>query len=142
MVSCLNEAIVMEMFRSYRKQYREEHQIVGDNYDLDIHRRCAYTREHKLKAIDYVLNTWDWHPKTRVLVHISQYFAAKRLIISRTTLHRWLKQKQQIIKQKRGTRRLRLIKTPQQPEMAKKLHFEFEAAREIGRQISHRWFTR
>jgi hypothetical protein len=57
MVSGLNKAIVIEMFWSYRKQYQEEHQIVRDNDDLDIHRRCAYTREHKLKAIDYALNT-------------------------------------------------------------------------------------
>jgi hypothetical protein len=142
MVGGVNEAVVLEMFRAFRSQYREDLDLIGDDDNLELHRRCAYTREHKLRAIDYAITTWERHPRTGGLGHISQYYAAKRLKISRNTLHRWIKSKQKILRQKKGSRRLRLSKVGHEPEMEKKLNLEFEAAREIGRQISHRWFTR
>jgi hypothetical protein len=71
MVGGMNEAVVLSMFQAYRKQFREALDLVGDDGDLELHRRRAYTREHKLKAIDYALTTWERHPKSHQLVHIS-----------------------------------------------------------------------
>jgi hypothetical protein len=71
MIGGMNEAVVLNMFRTYRKQYQEALDLIGEDDDLELHRRCAYTREHKLKAIDYALTTWERHPKTQQLVHIS-----------------------------------------------------------------------
>jgi hypothetical protein len=48
--------MVLEMFRSYRNNFVRELNILGDD-ENQISRRCAYTREHKLAAIDYALNT-------------------------------------------------------------------------------------
>ena len=58
MVSGVNEAVVLEMFQSYRRNFRLELNIIGDNND-EINRQCIYTREYKLAAIDYALNTWE-----------------------------------------------------------------------------------
>lgn len=142
MVGGVNEATVVEMFQLYRKQYREDQHLIGDDDDRDIHRRYAYTREHKLVAIDYTLNTWERDPRTGQLEHISRYYAAKRLKVTRITLTSWVKKKKKILAQKRGSRRLQQLKAGRHPEMENKLNQEFEEARDIGRKISHSWFTR
>lgn len=141
MVGGVNEAIVLEMFRSYRSDFRKQLGIDGDDNNTAANRRCAYTREHKLAAIDYTLNTWE-RGVTGVLEHISRYFAAKQLKIDHTLLGRWIKNKQKILHQKRGARRLVLSRVGREPEMEKKLNMDFEVARSIGRQITHRWFNR
>jgi hypothetical protein len=136
----VNETIVLEMFRSYRNNFKKELNIIGDDED-QITRRCAYTREHKLTAIDYVLNTWERLPDGS-MAHISRYYASKRLKINQALLGRWIKNKKTILHQKKGARRMRLLKEGREPEMERKLNIEFEAARDIGRRITHRWFTR
>ena len=50
MVGGVNEAAVLEMFQSYRYNFRTELNIIGEDND-EINRRCAYTREHKLVAM-------------------------------------------------------------------------------------------
>lgn len=140
MVGGVNEAAVLEMFRSYREAFRDQLQIDGDDTSEANH-RCAYTREHKLVAIDYALNTWERTP-TSELQHISRYYVANKLKISGTLITRWIKNKQKILHQKRGARRQRTNNQGKEPVMEKKLNLEFEQARSIGRQITHRWFTR
>lgn len=106
-----------------------------------IYRRCSYTREHKLAAIDYALNTWERLPNGQ-LEHVSKYYVAKRLRIQAALLARWIKSKHRILHLKKGAQRLRLSKVGRHPEMEKKLNLEFEVARSTGRQITHRWFLR
>ena len=142
MVGGVNEQMVVDFFATYRRQYRQEYNILDDDDNWKINRRCSYTREHKLAAIDYAINTWERHPRTNQLDHISKYYAAKMLKIHHTLLTRWIKKKRKILAQKRGARRLQLTKVGRLPELEKKLNQEFEEAREIGRQISHNWFTR
>jgi hypothetical protein len=132
--------MVLEMFRSYRNNFVRELNILGDD-ENQISRRCAYTREHKLAAIDYALNTWERLPDG-TLTHISRYYASKRLKINQALLGRWIKNKKIILHQKRGARRMRLSKAGREPEIERKLNMEFEEARDIGRRITHRWFTR
>jgi hypothetical protein len=57
MIGEMNEAVVLNMFRAYCKQYWEALDLSEEDDDLALHRRCAYTREHRLKAIDYALTT-------------------------------------------------------------------------------------
>jgi hypothetical protein len=57
MIGGINEAVVLNMFRTYRKQYQEALDLIREDDNLELHRRCAYIREHKLKAIDYALTT-------------------------------------------------------------------------------------
>ena len=128
--------MVLEMFRSYRNNFVRELNILGDD-ENQINRRCAYTREHKLAAIDYVLNTQKRLPD-RTFTHISRYYASKRLKINQALLGRWIKNKKMILYQKRGARRMRLTKVGKEPEIERKLNMEFEEARDIERQITHR----
>ena len=87
LIGGVNEMVVIGMFRSYQHEYLEHNSnIVGDN-ENQIYRRCSYTREHKLAAIDYALNTWERSPNGQ-LEHISRYYAAKKLRISNTLLTR------------------------------------------------------
>jgi hypothetical protein len=141
MVGGVNEIMVVEMFRSFQHQFRFDNPLIlGDN-DNEVFRRCSYTREHKLAAIDYALNTWERLPEGR-LVHISRYYAAKRIRVTQSSLTRWIKNKHRILHLKRGAQRLRVSKVGRHPEMEKKLNLDFETARSIGRQITHRWFLR
>jgi hypothetical protein len=87
MVGGVNEAVVIEMFQAYQMNFRDQFHVVGDDSDK-VNRRCAYTREHKLAAIDYALNTWERDPVIRQLIHISRYFAANTLKIERSLLTR------------------------------------------------------
>ena len=57
MVRGVNKAAVVEIFKGYCKDFRELLYIIGDDNNNEINCRCAYTREHKLVAIDYALNT-------------------------------------------------------------------------------------
>jgi len=88
MVSGVNKQIVVEFFTTYQRQYRQELNILDDDDNFEINRRCAYTREHKLAAIAYTINTWERHHRTGHLEHISKYYAARRLKIHHTLLSR------------------------------------------------------
>jgi hypothetical protein len=141
MIGGPNEVMVVEMFRSFQYQFRSNNPLILGDDDNEVFRRCSYTREHKLAAIDLALNTWERLPNGS-LEHVSRYYVAKRLRVHQITLSRWIKNKQRILHMKRGTLRLRLSKVGRHPEMEKRLNSEFEAARSIGRQITHRWFLR
>jgi hypothetical protein len=137
----VNDIAVTEMFRSYQHEFRLGNlNIIGDD-DNEIYRRCSYTREHKLAAIDFALNTWQ-RQLNGTLEHVSRYYVAKRLRITPTTLGRWIKNKHRILALRRGTQRLRLSKVGRHPDLERKLNIDFEAARSMGRQITHRWFLR
>ena len=80
-----NDITVTEMFRSYQYQFRLENLgIIGDD-DNEVYRRCSYTREHKMAAIDFALNTWQRRPNG-TLEHISRYYVPKRLRIHKSLL--------------------------------------------------------
>jgi hypothetical protein len=44
------------MFQTYYKQYQKAFNLIKKDNNLELHRCCAYTREHKLKAINYYFN--------------------------------------------------------------------------------------
>jgi hypothetical protein len=50
--------MILEMFWSFCINFAQELNIIRDNKD-QINKRYAYTREHKLAVINYVLNTWQ-----------------------------------------------------------------------------------
>jgi hypothetical protein len=87
LIGGVNDIAVTEMFRSYQHKFRLRNlNIIGDNNN-EIYRRCSYTREHKLAAIDFALNTWQ-RQLNETLEHVSRYYVAKRLRITPTTLGR------------------------------------------------------
>jgi hypothetical protein len=136
-----NDITVTEQFRAYQHQFRIDHRnILGDD-DNEVYRRCSYTREHKLAAIDFALNTWERMPDGR-LEHVSKYYVSKRLRLHTSLLGRWIKNKHRILALKKGAQRLRLSKVGRHPELEKRLNQLFETARSTGRQITHRWFLR
>ena len=57
MVSRVNKAAVVKMFQAYRRSFRLQLNIIRDDNNYQIHRRYIYTREYKLAAIDYIVNT-------------------------------------------------------------------------------------
>jgi hypothetical protein len=82
-----NDIVVTEMFRSYQHQFSMNNlNIIGDDNE-EIYRRCSYTREHKLAAIDMATTTWSRRCDGS-LEHVSRYYVSKRLKITRTTLGR------------------------------------------------------
>ena len=82
-----NDITVTEMFRSYQHDFSiNSLNIIGDDNE-EIYRRCSYTREHKLAAIDMATTTWSRRPDGS-LEHISRYYVAKRLRITLITLGR------------------------------------------------------
>jgi hypothetical protein len=81
----VNDIAVTEMFRSYQHEFRLGNLNIIEDNDNKIYRRCSYTREHKLAAIDFALNTWQ-RQLNRTLKHVSRYYVAKRLRITPTTL--------------------------------------------------------
>lgn len=85
------------------------------------------------------INTWQ-RRSNGSLEHISRYYVAKRLRVHETVLGRWIKNKDRIIALKKGAQRLKLTRVRRHPELEKKLNLDFEKARSIGRQITHRWF--
>jgi hypothetical protein len=95
MVGGVNEATVIEMFKTYRQDFRNQVRVQVDD-DNEINRRCVYTQEHKLATIDYVENTWERNPAGE-LVYISRYYARQKLKLSLSLLLRWTKSKQKIM---------------------------------------------
>jgi hypothetical protein len=140
MVGGMNEATVGAIFQTYRQQFRDHLHIIGDDTH-QVNRRCAYTREHKLSAINYALNTWQFVQHTGQLEHITRYYGSQKLGVDRALLTPWIKNKQNIFYQKRGARRLRGSKIGRELVMERKLNMEFERLGELG-DITHHWFTR
>jgi hypothetical protein len=110
----------------------------GDQVPL---RQNSYTREPKLAAIDYALNTWRIN-KQEQEERISYQRAAKKLKITDMMLKKWINSRNRILLQRRGSRRSRSSGIGTEDRMEHQLNDEFEEARAAGRQITHRWLTR
>jgi Tc5 transposase DNA-binding domain len=105
-------------------------------------RRYAYTREHKLAAIDYHQTTWK-KEKNGTFINISIRFAAKKLRISRKMLRHWIANKPSILKQKKGSYRSRQPwRQIQEEEMERELNKRFIEARSQGRKVTQKWVLR
>jgi hypothetical protein len=63
----------------------EDSESEADEYEYIPKRRYAYSREHKLAAIDYFQTTWKKN-KDGTFEHISARFAARKLKITRKML--------------------------------------------------------
>jgi hypothetical protein len=68
----------------------------ADEYEYIPKRRYAYSREHKLAAIDYFQTTWR-KKKDNTFEHISTRCAARKLKISRKMLRSWVSNKAKIM---------------------------------------------
>jgi hypothetical protein len=75
-------------------------------------------------------------------VPLSNYKAADKLGITPIMLSNWIKNRHQILRQRKGSRRARGPPAGREEKMEIELHKLLEDARGIGRQITHRWFTR
>jgi hypothetical protein len=56
MIGKINKVIILKMFQSFYINFVQKLNIIKNNKD-QIDKRYVYTREHKLAAIDYALNT-------------------------------------------------------------------------------------
>jgi hypothetical protein len=128
-----------------------QHQIAGgieaDESELDENgdqvplKRNSYTREHKLAAIDYALHTWRINEKGEE-ERIPYRRAARKLGITDMMLKNWIKHRNRILLQKRGSRRSRSSGVGAEEGMEHQLNDELEKAQAAGRQITYRWFTK
>jgi hypothetical protein len=140
-----SEQSVLALFTERRRQladgiedYESELDEDGDPIPLTRH---SYTREHKLAAIDYALHTWRVNKEGKE-ERISYRRAAKKLGITDVTLRSWVRSRNKILLQKKGSRRARGSGVGTEDQMEGLLEKEFEKARAQGRQITHRWFVR
>lgn len=136
---------VIEQFRVHRDRETTASSNVSGENDEDIEnirRRISYTKEHKLGAIRYASTTWKTH-KDGTSKLISKRAAAKDLGITPAMLRQWLKDKSEIEKSTKGTRKIRTINVAcQEPELEDRLMKMFVEARKIDRKITNRWFVR
>ena len=65
-------------------------------------RRYAYSREHKLAAIDYFQTTWRQN-LDGTHQRLSNRYASRKLKITRKQLRDWVANKEKILRQKKGT---------------------------------------
>jgi hypothetical protein len=75
-------------------------------------------------------------------VPISASLAAHNLKIDQGSLREWKKQKQRILRMKKGAKRWRGVSCGREPELEFKLYSQFVEARKIRRIISSRWFLK
>jgi len=97
----------------------------------------SYSRE-KLLAITYFELTDMPGKKGRSDGSITVSLAAHNLKIDRSCLREWKKQKQRILRMKKGVKGWRGISCGRESELEFKLHSRFVEARKIGRIISSR----
>jgi hypothetical protein len=88
----------------------EDSESEADEYEYIPKRRYAYSREHKLAAIDYFQTTWKKN-KDDTFERISVRFATRKLKITRKMLRSWVSNKVRIMAQKRGSFRSRQTNT-------------------------------
>jgi hypothetical protein len=113
-----------------------------DEYEYLPVKRYAYSREHKLAAIDYYQTTWI-KKKDNTFKRMSVRYAARKLKITRKMLRSWIANKENILAQKKGSfRSTRQYTPPKEPVMESQLNAEFEKAQEQGRKISYKWILR
>src|SRR6266516_386562 len=131
--------------REIGKSIGEDEIRVEDDEEEDEYtprRRYAYTREHKLAAIDYFQTTWK-KQKDGIFKNISNRFASKKLKISRKMLRHWVTSKASILQQKRGSYRTRQPwRKVREEEMEIELNKRFIEARSQGRKITQKWVLR
>jgi hypothetical protein len=82
-----NDIAVTEMFRAYQHEFSINNLNIIEDNNKEIYRRCSYTREHKLAAINIATTTWSRRPNSSLEL-VSRYYISKRLRISQTTLSR------------------------------------------------------
>ncbi|TVY14491.1 hypothetical protein LARI1_G009129 [Lachnellula arida] len=92
------------MFRAYQHQFKIDHPNlpaeIGDDDENRPFRRSAYTREHKLAAIQFATNTYD-RKSDGTLERVSRYYVSKRLRIHQAVITRWIQGKNRILATKR-----------------------------------------
>jgi hypothetical protein len=146
MIGGPNEQAVLRFFADFRRQSGgdEEEDDLAEESDEDYtpRRRYSYPREYKLAGIEYFQTTW-MKLKDETLARITVGKAARKLKITRKMLRHWVKNKGKILNQKKGSRRAREPwQKGQEYEMEIELNKLFEAARDEGRNISHKWILR
>lgn len=114
----------------------------SDPEGLALHRR-SYSRELKLSAIEWSLNTYvkgkkDGDPD----ILITRYAAAQRLGITSTMLKSWVQNRARIANQKRGSRQNRNASKGKEDKMEQTLFKEFTEARKVGKAVGAQWFRR
>jgi hypothetical protein len=111
-----------------------------DNPDAVLTRN-SYTRELKLAAIQYATTTLVTNKKG-VTKLITVYAAAKNLKITYQMMKKWIEKKDEILEQKKGSRRGigGHTQTGKEHEMELELTRLFTLARQSGRAIGARWF--
>jgi hypothetical protein len=157
LVGGLNERQTVELFAAVRLTQNDG----GEPGDIDItngrveldpddedndyvpSRRYAYSREHKLAAIDYFQTTWR-QKLDGTHERLSNRYASRKLKITRKQLRDWVANKEKILRQKKGSFRSNQDRasTIQEPELERLLNDRFEKAREKGRKISYKWMLR
>ena len=100
----------------------------------------SYTREHKLSAIAYRKTTWITK-KDGSLELISRWKAAQNLGITDNMLKDWIAHQTNIEMLLKGGCKRHESK-PLEPQLEASLMREFKEARQAGRSINRRWFTR
>jgi hypothetical protein len=117
-----------------------------DDSDPEGHsiHRYSYSRELKLSAVSYALNTYVRGKKPDDLPKlISCYKAAAKLKITTAMLRSWIRNRIRISNQKKGSRRSKnFLQKGKEPVMEHALFRQFEEARKIGKAVGCRWFKR
>jgi hypothetical protein len=151
----VNEQRVREMFQEYWRAEGDTETDNIDNLDTDSladdeildyipRKRHSYPREHKLAAIEYFQTTWV-KKKDNTKEQISVCRACQKLKIDRKSLRRWILNKQKIIDQPKGSRRVRKGRTNtkgREHQLELQLNKEFKTAQAKGRKIDDKWLLR
>ena len=153
LVGGLNERQTVELFAAVRLTQsnggepgdiditngRVEINLDDEDNDYVPSRRYAYSREHKLAAIDYFQTTWR-QKLDSTHERLSNRYASRKLKITRKQLRDLLANKEKILCQKKGTFRSNqdCASTIQEPDLEPLLNARFEKAREQGQKISYK----
>jgi hypothetical protein len=157
LVGGLNEKQIVKLFATIRLTQHDDGEPgdadIANGRDISLEdeeeeleyipmRRYAYSREHKLAAIDYFQTTQKVN-KDGTYERMSNRYASRQLRISRKLLRNWVANKEKILAQRKGTFRARRERVyVQEPELERLLNDRFEKARDQGRKISYKWMLR
>ena len=106
----------------------------SDPEGVALHQR-SYSRELKLSAIEWSLNTYIKGEDGDLDVLISRYAAAQRLGITGPMLKAWIENRTRIANQKRGSQRSRSATKSKESRLEKTLFEEFKEGRKVGKAI-------
>ena len=134
-VGGVNEAEVIKAFKDSRARHAigepdsgddaDEYSSDGDHRPRKKFKRTGYSREKKLQAITYFELTDMPGKKDTPDVPISASLACKNLGIDRSSLREWKRDKQRILRMKKGAMRYRGQSYGREPGMEFELHKEF-----------------